>query len=109
MRSGLPVDEALVVRGEFTVPDGRRGALRLLALPEPPTAIVAGNDNQAFGVLQALGERGLRAPGDLSVVGFDDVIAAWAAPPLTTIRQPLAAMTAAGFRMLRMGGEGTAA
>ena len=42
MRSGLPVDEALVVRGEFTVPDGRRGALRLLALPEPPTAIVAG-------------------------------------------------------------------
>lgn len=37
------------------------------------------------------------------------VIAAWAAPPLTTIRQPLAAMTAAGFRMLRMGGAGSAA
>lgn len=104
MRSGLPVDEELVVRGEFAVPDGRREALRLLALPAPPTGIVAGNDNQAFGVLQALGERGLRAPGDMSVVGFDDVIAAWATPPLTTIRQPLAAMTAAGFRMLRMGG-----
>jgi len=109
LRSGLPVDEALVGRGEFAVPDGRREALRLLALPEPPTAIVAGNDNQAFGVLQALGERGLRAPGDVSVVGFDDVIAAWATPPLTTIRQPLAAMTAAGFRMLRMGAEGSAA
>ncbi len=39
----------------------------------------------------------------------DDVITAWAAPPLTAIRQPLAAMTAAGFRMLRMGGEGSAA
>ena len=109
MRSGLPVDEALVGRGEFAVHDGRSEALRLLGLPEPPTAIVAGNDNQAFGVLQALGERGLRAPGDVSVVGFDDVIAAWATPPLTTVRQPLAAMTAAGLRMLRMGADGSAA
>ena len=84
-------------------------AHRLLGLAEPPTAIVAGNDNQAFGVLQALGERGLRAPCDVSVVGFDDVIAEWATPPLTTIRQPLAAMTAAGFRMLEMGANGSPA
>ena len=109
MRSGLPVDEALVGRGEFAVPDGRSQAHRLLGLAEPPTAIVAGNDNQAFGVLQALGERGLRAPCDVSVVGFDDVIADWATPPLTTIRQPLAAMTAAGFRMLEMGASGSPA
>ena len=109
MRSGLPVDEALVGRGEFAVPDGRSQAHRLLGTPEPPTAIVAGNDNQAFGVLQALGERGLRAPYDVSVVGFDDVIAEWATPPLTTVRQPLAAMTAAGFRMLRMGADGSPA
>ncbi len=109
MRSSLPVDEALVGRGEFAVPDGRSQAHRLLGLPEPPTAIVAGNDNQAFGVLQALGERGLRAPYDVSVVGFDDVIAEWATPPLTTVRQPLAAMTAAGFRMLRMGADGSPA
>ena len=62
---------------------------------------MAGNDPQAFGVLQALGERGLRAPGDLSVVGFDDVpVASWATPALTTIRQPLAAMAATAFRML---------
>ena len=71
---------------------------------EPPTAIVAGNDAQAFGVLQALGERGLRAPDDLSVVGFDDVpVASWATPALTTVRQPLAAMAATAFRMLRSG------
>jgi DNA-binding LacI/PurR family transcriptional regulator len=62
---------------------------------------VAGNDSQAFGVLQALGERGLRAPDDLSVIGFDDVpVATWATPALTTIRQPLAAMAATAFRML---------
>jgi DNA-binding LacI/PurR family transcriptional regulator len=59
----------------------------------------------ARGRTAALGERGLRAPCDVSVVGFDDVIAEWATPPLTTIRQPLAAMTAAGFRMLRMGAD----
>jgi DNA-binding LacI/PurR family transcriptional regulator len=102
LHSGLPVDEALVGRDEFySVAGARREALRLLDLPDRPTAIVAGNDNQAFGVLQALAERGLRAPDDVSVVGFDDVLATWATPPLTTVRQPLAAMAAAGFRMLR--------
>lgn len=108
MRSGLPVDEDLVVRGEFVVPDGRDLAHVLLDRPEPPTAIVAANDNQAFGALQAMGERGLRVPGDVSLVGFDDAIAAWATPPLTTIRQPLGAMTAAAFRMLRMDADGVA-
>jgi DNA-binding LacI/PurR family transcriptional regulator len=89
---------------------GRQQATHLLALADRPTAIVAGNDAQAFGVLQALGESGLRAPDDVSVVGFDDLpVAAWAAPPLTTVRQPLAAMAATAFRMLRAGGgDGTA-
>jgi DNA-binding LacI/PurR family transcriptional regulator len=101
--AGLAVDEALVSHDTFSVDAGRRQAARLLSLAEPPTAIVAGNDEQAFGVLQALRDRGLRAPEDLSVVGFDDVIAAWAAPPLTTVRQPLAAIAATAFRMLRAG------
>jgi DNA-binding LacI/PurR family transcriptional regulator len=100
--AGIRPDEDLIRRGDFMVMDGRVQAAALLALPEPPTAVVAGNDSQAFGVLQALGERGLRAPDDLSVVGFDDVpVASWATPALTTIRQPLAAMAATAFRMLR--------
>jgi DNA-binding LacI/PurR family transcriptional regulator len=102
LAAGLPVDEALIRRDEFSVSAGRTQAALLLAVPAPPTAIVAGNDNQAFGVLQALGERGLRAPGDMSVIGFDDIpVATWATPPLTTVRQPLAAMAATAFRMLR--------
>jgi LacI family transcriptional regulator len=100
--AALPADEELVRREEFSAAGGRTQAERLLSLPEPPTAIVAGCDSQAFGVLQALGARGLRAPGDLSVIGFDDVqMASWATPALTTIRQPLAAMAATGFGMLR--------
>jgi DNA-binding LacI/PurR family transcriptional regulator len=100
--AGLPVDEELVRREKFSAPAGRMLAEQLLSLPQPPTAIVAGNDSQAFGVLQAMGQRGLRCPDDLSVVGFDDVsVASWATPALTTVRQPLAAMAATGFRMLR--------
>lgn len=102
LEAGLPIDPELVARGSFTVSGGRRQAERLLSLADPPTGVVAGNDAQAFGVLQALAERGLRAPHDLSVVGFDDVpVASWAAPPLTTVCQPLAAMAGAAFRMLQ--------
>ena len=102
-RAGLSAqDIAIEPARAYTREQGRLAALRLLDRKNAPTAIVAANDQQAFGVLQALGERGLRAPHDLSVIGFDDVpIASWATPPLTTIRQPLAAMAAAAFAMLR--------
>jgi DNA-binding LacI/PurR family transcriptional regulator len=99
--AGLAAARELIRRDDFCLDGGRRQAHELLALAQPPTAIVAGNDPQAFGVLQALGERGLRAPADLSLIGFDDVpVASWATPALTTIRQPLAAMAATAFRML---------
>jgi DNA-binding LacI/PurR family transcriptional regulator len=110
LAAGLTVDERLVVRDTFSVSGGRRQAALLLDQPAPPTAIVAANDAQAFGVLQALTARGLRAPADVSVVGFDDVpVATWSAPALTTVRQPLAAMAATAFRMLRADATDTAA
>ncbi|HEX6522099.1 MAG TPA: LacI family DNA-binding transcriptional regulator [Streptosporangiaceae bacterium] len=100
--AGLVPDETFIRQEAFTVSAGRSRAHELLSLPQPPTAVVAGNDSQAFGVLQAVREHGLRVPDDLSVVGFDDVpVASWAAPPLTTVRQPLAAMAATALRMLR--------
>jgi DNA-binding LacI/PurR family transcriptional regulator len=110
LEAGLAVDERLVCHDDWTVDGGRRQATRLLALPERPSAIVTANDEQSFGVLQALRDAGLRAPQDLSLVGFDDVpVAAWAAPPLTTIRQPLAAMADTAFRMLRSSGSAAGA
>jgi DNA-binding LacI/PurR family transcriptional regulator len=109
LEAGLPLDDQLIRRDDFGPEGGRRQATQLLGLAEPPTGIVAGNDAQAFGVLQALGDLRLRAPDDVSVVGFDDVpVATWASPALTTVRQPLAAMAATAFRMLRAG-EGAAA
>lgn len=107
LRAGLTVSEDLVRRDDLSASGGRRQAATLLGMADPPTAIVAGNDAQAFGVLQALAARGLRAPQDVSVTGFDDVpVATWATPPLTTVRQPLAAMAATAFWMLtRPAGE----
>lgn len=73
----------------------------LLDLPEPPTAVFVCSDRMALGVYEALAERGLRVPHDISVVGFDDLPESrWAAPALTTVRQPLAEMAATALRLL---------
>ncbi len=90
---GIPCDPALIQVGDFEQPQGFTGAQALLALPEPPTAIFASNDEMAFGVMEAARVHGLRLPDDLSVIGFDDIPqAAHVNPSLTTIHQPLEQM-----------------
>jgi DNA-binding LacI/PurR family transcriptional regulator len=98
--AAAPFDPDLVCEGDFHTADGLEFGRQLLCLPDPPSAIVTGNDLQALGVYQAASEVGLRIPRDLSVVGFDDLpLAQWASPPLTTIRQPLTEMAAAATAM----------
>jgi LacI family transcriptional regulator len=90
---GIPIDPALIYEGDFQQPQGFEGTLTLLALPDPPTAIFASNDEMALGVMEAARVRGLRLPEDLSVIGFDDITqAAQVHPTLTTIHQPLEQM-----------------
>jgi LacI family transcriptional regulator len=99
--AGLPFDPELVRVGTFRHAGGYDAACELLALPDRPTAIFAGSDEQAFGVIEAARVAGLVVPRDLSVVGFDDLpIARWAAPPLTTVRQPLAEMGRVATQLL---------
>jgi LacI family transcriptional regulator len=79
----------LVRQGYFVFESGLEAARRLLALPNPPTAIFASNDDMAAGVLMAAHELGVSVPERLSVAGFDDTYVArtvW--PRLTTIHQP---------------------
>jgi LacI family transcriptional regulator len=91
--AGILPDPRLTVEALPEIDAGREAAERLLDLPEPPTAILAFNDNIAVGVIQAARSRDLRVPEDLSVVGFDDVeYATIVTPALTTVRQPLAEM-----------------
>lgn len=102
----IPVDPSLIRHGDFHHEGGFVQALALLDREDPPTAVFAGSDQQAFGVVEASRVRGLRVPQDLSIVGFDDLpVARWASPPLTTIRQPLVDMGRMAARMvLRLGG-----
>ncbi|WP_330301634.1 MULTISPECIES: LacI family DNA-binding transcriptional regulator [unclassified Streptomyces] len=99
--AGIEADPALVRYGDFHVEGGFERALELLDLPEPPTAIFAGSDLQALGVLEAARVRGLRVPQDLSVVGYDDVpVARWSSPALTTVHQPLREMAEEAVQMI---------
>jgi LacI family transcriptional regulator len=106
-RAGIAVDERLVLFGDFGTSSGQTGARAVLDLPDPPTAIFAGSDMQAFGVYQEAAARGLRIPEDLSVVGFDDIaFSELTTPPLTTVRQPLARMAAEAVRLRLAAGDG---
>ncbi|MFI9573317.1 LacI family DNA-binding transcriptional regulator [Microbispora rosea] len=97
--AGAPVPPGYVRTATFHYYDGVTGGAALLDLPEAPTAIFAGCDDIALGVLEAARARGLRVPEDLSIVGFDDTqIARMASPPLTTVRQPLREMGAIAVR-----------
>lgn len=99
--SGIGFESSLISEGSYHQPEGYSGAHNLLSLPQPPTAIFASNDVMAFGVMEAVRERGLRIPGDISIVGFDNIPqASQVAPPLTTVSQPLEQMGREAVRML---------
>ena len=85
---GIAADPDLVVEGDYAFDDGFRGARKLLALPEPPTAIFGSNDEIAAGVLAAARSSGLNVPYDLSIAGFEDSpFSKQSWPPLTTAKQ----------------------
>ncbi|HWT22828.1 MAG TPA: substrate-binding domain-containing protein, partial [Solirubrobacteraceae bacterium] len=99
-------DRALVRRGPHGRESARTLARDLLASPERPTAVFAASDTQAAGVLQAAADHNLDVPGELAVIGFDDIDLAEILG-LTTVRQPLAEMGANAFALLasELGGE----
>jgi DNA-binding LacI/PurR family transcriptional regulator len=85
--ANLPFDEALLAHGDFTSESGYRAMKRIFASNARPTALFAGNDTIAVGAMLAIREAGLSIPEDFAVVGYDDLpIAAYACPPLTTVR-----------------------
>ena len=80
---------------------GRMGIRELLSRDDPPTGIIAINDMYALGAYAGAHDLGFHIPGDISIVGFDDIILAEIAQPaLTTIRQPVPAMAEMIVRML---------
>ena len=95
----------LIYRGDFREGGGYDGMRALLAVPHPPTAVFAANNLMTMGALRALHEKGRQIPGDMALVGFDDI--PWATslnPPLTTVAQPEAEIgrTAAELLLARI-------
>jgi len=99
--AGIRFDANLVVDCEAGQAAGERTMQQLLALARPPTAVFTHNDVLAMGALHAIRQAGLSVPGDISVVGYDDITsAAYFFPPLTTVRSPKAEMGARASRMI---------
>ncbi len=99
--AGIPLDPGLVRDGWFQERGGLEAGRELMAMAEPPTAIFAGSDMMAFGCMNAIREKGLQIPKDVSVIGFDDIPAATLTqPPLTTLRHPFQAMAQAAVQEL---------
>ncbi|GIJ51461.1 LacI family transcriptional regulator [Virgisporangium aliadipatigenens] len=86
--NGIALPEEYVVGGDFYFDSGFTCMQRLLALPDPPTAVFAAGDAMAVGALRAAAAGGLRIPEDVALVGFDDIdLAALVQPALTTVAQ----------------------
>jgi LacI family transcriptional regulator len=95
----IPVDEGLIIHGDFTENSSYEAMQRLL--PNEPDAVFVASDSMAMGALRALNETGKRVPAEVAVVGFDDMPqAATAGPPLTTVRQPIQRAGALAVEML---------
>jgi LacI family transcriptional regulator len=87
--AGVALDPGLVAGGQFHEESGYVAIEHLLDSRQRFTAVFAANDQMAFGAALALHKRGLRVPGDVSLVGFDDLASAvYAIPPLSTVHQP---------------------
>ena len=96
---GRLVDDALIVRGDFTQSSGHEAMQRLL--PHQPDAVFVASDTMAMGALQAIRGAGLTVPDDIALVGFDDLPqATMVDPPLTTVRQPIQRMGMLAVEML---------
>ncbi len=99
--AGVSIDPALIRFADFHGERAHQEMMQLLALPEAPTAVFVGNDEQCLGVYRAVYECGIAIPDAMSVVGFDNMpYAEWVTPALTTIHQPLLEMGRVATKMV---------
>jgi LacI family transcriptional regulator len=91
--ANIELEPDLVVVCEAGQASGYASMQKLLALPQPPTAVFAHNDVLAMGALSAIFRAGLTVPSDISIVGYDNIIqTAYLNPPLTTVKLPISEM-----------------
>ncbi len=97
----IPYDSALLVQTDYSLTGGRECLKKIMASNPRPTAVFCSNDYLAIGAMKGAREMGISIPGDLSVMGFDDIhMASYVSPGLTTIRQPAYDMGKIGAQIL---------
>jgi DNA-binding LacI/PurR family transcriptional regulator len=95
------IHDPVYLEGDFSPESGYRLAKEAMAMADRPTALFAGNDHMAMGTLSALAHLGVDVPGEVSVVGFDDIWGSdYLQPPLTTIRQDFVALGRTSVELL---------
>ena len=99
--AGLVSDPRLIVEAGYTEESGAAAARRLLALPDPPTAVFAVTDMVALGAAEVARQMGLRIPEDLAIVGYNDIpLASRVSPGLTTMHVPIHEFGSVAARLL---------
>jgi LacI family transcriptional regulator len=99
--NGISFDPSLSVKGNYDLEGGYKGMQVLLARPVNPTAIFCLNDDMAVGAMKAIFEKGIKIPGDISLIGFDDsIFASYLTPALTSVSRPIEKLSAKGTEIL---------
>ncbi len=101
-KHNMTLADGYVQEGDYSRRSARVGAEKLLALPNPPTAIFAASDEMALEIVALLMERGIKVPQDISIIGFDDNPSVIYGPvALTTVKQPLFQMAEEAVKSLQ--------
>jgi LacI family transcriptional regulator len=99
--AGIKLKSSDIAYGNLQMPSGYEYGKKISRMKRRPTAIFAGNDLMALGIIQALSEEGIRVPEDISIVGYDDLPVTSVSPiALTTVRQPQSQMGEVAMSML---------
>jgi len=101
--SGISLREEFIEEGNFKTEEGGKAMNKILSIPlsELPTAVFSMNDLMAIGAIQVIKERGLSIPGDISIIGLDNIpLCDIVSPPLTTVAQPFDEMAKEGINLL---------
>ena len=98
----LQIEPRWMLTGDHTLAGGMEAMRKLLAQDDRPTAVMCSNDITAIGVLRTLASDGIAVPGEISVVGFDDIhLTEFVYPPLTTVRMSRKDLARGAFSLLR--------
>jgi LacI family transcriptional regulator len=100
--NGIELNNEYIIKGDWSKESGKKALDRLLKIRPAPTAVFVAGDEMAIGVIEEAKQRGLDVPGDLSVIGFDDIpLASSNLISLTTVKQPLYEVGRLGVRYLK--------